>query len=208
MTRTARTRWWTRLLLFPGCGRVRVYRMKNPAGVGRRWRSWCRASWPAQDPSCAPGDPCGAARASRPRKAAGTSRPALPPGCPIRKQPAATAILHGLARRTAPQTEGIATRSRASRWTAGRLTDLYGAMSALPPIPSAPPPAPDMGSTPGEGLKLTHNGSRGSPIRDTLYRRLQPLRYLHDCSGCFRLERWPGGTCTHWKSAALPRRTP
>ncbi len=24
----------------------------------------------------------------------------------------------------------------------------------------------------------------------------------------FRLERWPGGTCTHWKSAALPRRTP
>ncbi len=45
-------------------------------------------------------------------------------------------------------------------------------------------------------------------MRDTLYRRLQPFRHLHDCSGCFRLERWPGGTCTHWKSAALPRRTP
>src|SRR5580658_10447508 len=28
-----------------------------------------------------------------------------------------------------------------------------------------------------------------SPIRDLLHRRLQPLRYLHDCSGCFRLER-------------------
>jgi hypothetical protein len=27
-------------------------------------------------------------------------------------------------------------------------------------------------------------------------------------SGCFRLERLPGGTCTHWKSAALSRRTP
>src|SRR5213593_2074209 len=39
-------------------------------------------------------------------------------------------------------------------------------------------------------------------------RRLQPLRYLHDCSGCFRLERSPAGTCTHWKSAALSRRTP
>ena len=39
-------------------------------------------------------------------------------------------------------------------------------------------------------------------------RRLQPFRYLHDCSGCFRLERLPGGTCTHWKSAALSRRTP
>ena len=47
-----------------------------------------------------------------------------------------------------------------------------------------------------------------SPIRDTLYRRLQPFRHLHDCSSCFRLERWPGGTCTHWKSTALPRRTP
>ncbi len=43
---------------------------------------------------------------------------------------------------------------------------------------------------------LTHSGSRGSPIRDTLYRRLQPFRHLHDCSGCFRLERSPGGTCT------------
>src|SRR3984893_17040721 len=36
--------------------------------------------------------------------------------------------------------------------------------------------------------------------RDTLNQRLQPLRYLHDCSGCFRLERLPGGTYTHWKA--------
>jgi hypothetical protein len=33
-----------------------------------------------------------------------------------------------------------------------------------------------------------------------LLERLQPLRYLHDCSGCFRLGRLPGGTCTHWKA--------
>src|SRR4029077_2247134 len=26
------------------------------------------------------------------------------------------------------------------------------------------------------------------------------LRHLHSCSGCFRLERSPGGTCTHWKT--------
>ena len=39
-----------------------------------------------------------------------------------------------------------------------------------------------------------------SPIRDPLYRRLQPFRHLHDCSGCFRLERLPGGPCTHWKA--------
>ncbi len=46
----------------------------------------------------------------------------------------------------------------------------------------------------------THSGSRDSPIRDTQYRRLQPFRHLHDCSGCFRLERSPGGPCTHWKA--------
>ena len=28
-----------------------------------------------------------------------------------------------------------------------------------------------------------------SPICDQLHRRLQPFRHLHDCSGCFRLER-------------------
>ena len=39
-----------------------------------------------------------------------------------------------------------------------------------------------------------------SPIRDPLYRRLQPFRHLHDYSGCFRLERSPAGTCTHWKA--------
>ncbi len=34
-----------------------------------------------------------------------------------------------------------------------------------------------------ECLKLTHSGSRGSPIRDMLYRRFQPFRHLHDCCG-------------------------
>src|SRR5882724_6370299 len=41
----------------------------------------------------------------------------------------------------------------------------------------------------------------------TVIRRLQTFRLLHACSGCFRLERSPGGTCTRWKSAALSRRT-
>ena len=31
-------------------------------------------------------------------------------------------------------------------------------------------------------------------------RRLQPLRCLHSCSGCFRLERLPVGIRTHWKA--------
>src|ERR1700675_3782751 len=39
-----------------------------------------------------------------------------------------------------------------------------------------------------------------SPIRDVLNQTLHPFRPLHDCSGCFRLERSPGGACTHWKA--------
>src|SRR6266478_3619999 len=39
-----------------------------------------------------------------------------------------------------------------------------------------------------------------SPIRDPATRRLQTFRRLHACSGCFRLERLPGGACTHWKA--------
>src|SRR5689334_24921915 len=46
-----------------------------------------------------------------------------------------------------------------------------------------------------------------SPYVVTAIRRLQTLRLLHVCSGRFRLERLPGGACTHWKSAALSRRT-
>src|SRR3984893_4188776 len=45
------------------------------------------------------------------------------------------------------------------------------------------------------------------PYVVTAIRRLQTLRLLHACSGRFRLERSPGGACTHWKSAALSRRT-
>src|SRR5207245_7677619 len=41
----------------------------------------------------------------------------------------------------------------------------------------------------------------------TAIRGLQTFRRLHACLGCFRLERSPGGPCTHWKSAALSRRT-
>jgi hypothetical protein len=40
----------------------------------------------------------------------------------------------------------------------------------------------------------------------TVIRRLQTFRLLHACSGCFRQGRSPGGSCTHWKSAALSRR--
>src|SRR6516165_8691500 len=46
-----------------------------------------------------------------------------------------------------------------------------------------------------------------SPIV-TANRRLQPFRYLHDCSDCFRLERIAGWASHPLESAALSRRTP
>ena len=43
-----------------------------------------------------------------------------------------------------------------------------------------------------------------SPLQNPLHRRLQPLRYLHDCSSCYRPERkLPGGIRTRWKTAPL-----
>ena len=43
-----------------------------------------------------------------------------------------------------------------------------------------------------------------SHFHDPLHRRLQPFRYLHDCSDCYRLERkLPGGICTRWKTVPL-----
>src|SRR3954453_19791558 len=46
-----------------------------------------------------------------------------------------------------------------------------------------------------------------SPIV-TANRRLQPFRYLHDCSDCFRLERIAGWGLHPLESAAFARRTP
>src|SRR5277367_1713087 len=54
--------------------------------------------------------------------------------------------------------------------------------------------------SPGALTRVAARTLARSPIRDQLHRRLQPFCYLHDCSGCFRLERLPGGACTHWNA--------
>src|SRR6202035_1608435 len=46
-----------------------------------------------------------------------------------------------------------------------------------------------------------------SPICDQPHRRLQPFCHLHDCSGCFRLERLAGRGLHPLESAAFPRPT-
>ncbi len=54
--------------------------------------------------------------------------------------------------------------------------------------------------SPGALTRVAARTLAPSPIRVLLHRTLQPFRHLHDCSGCFRLERSPGGACTHWKA--------
>src|SRR6516165_9385946 len=56
-------------------------------------------------------------------------------------------------------------------------------------------------------LTLPPAHSRGHQLV-TAIRRLQPFRYLHDCSDCFRLERIAGWDLHPLESAALSRRTP
>ena len=55
-------------------------------------------------------------------------------------------------------------------------------------VPRAQPPTPN------------DNSRRPLLLSRHAIRRLQPLRYPDSCSGCFRLERLPGGICTHWKA--------
>src|SRR6202142_1543932 len=52
-------------------------------------------------------------------------------------------------------------------------------------------------------LALRPAHSRCHQFVTCISRRLQPFRYLHSCSGSFRLEPRPGGTCTHWKTPPL-----
>ena len=52
-------------------------------------------------------------------------------------------------------------------------------------------------------LTLRPAHSRCHQFVATITRRLQPCRYLHNCSGYYWLELWPGGTFTHRKAPPL-----
>src|SRR5208282_4337804 len=56
--------------------------------------------------------------------------------------------------------------------------------------------------SPGALTRVAARTLAPSPIRDLLHRRLQPFRHLHDCSGCFRLERFAGWDLPPLESAA------
>jgi hypothetical protein len=85
---------------------------------------------------------------------------------------------------------------------------IHPVVSAFPGMAAGSACASTFSRLARRSLALRPAHSRCHQVVARFTRRLQPLRYLHDCSGCFRLERLPGGICTHWKSAALSRRTP
>src|SRR5271154_4284016 len=62
------------------------------------------------------------------------------------------------------------------------------------------------------GLRSVHSHyglhTRWITRGDPLDRRLQPLRYLHDCSDYFRLEHFAGWDLHPLEGAAFSRRTP
>ncbi len=86
--------------------------------------------------------------------------------------------------------------------------------SSRPPVSAFPEPTIGSARTSSfsrlarRSLTLRPAHSHGHQIRDRYPKASDiSLRHLHACSGCFRLERLPGGPCTRWRSAALSRRT-
>ncbi len=85
---------------------------------------------------------------------------------------------------------------------------VYASLKIQPSVSAFP------GPTAGSACRLSFSSlaRRSLALRPThshghLYvaaiRRLQTLRQLHACSGCFRLERMAGGACTRGRSAAF-----
>src|SRR6202043_518434 len=80
------------------------------------------------------------------------------------------------------------------------LCSIAPAVSAFPDMAVGSACASSFSRLAWRSLALRPAHSRCHRISWLAIRRLQPLRYLHSCSGCFRLERSPGGICTHWKA--------
>ena len=83
--------------------------------------------------------------------------------------------------------------------TGRRLRSSHPAVSAFPELQSGRPAHRPFRAC-SAFTRVAARTLAPSPICDQLHRRLQPFRHLHDCSGCFRLERSPGGAYTHWKA--------
>jgi hypothetical protein len=75
---------------------------------------------------------------------------------------------------------------------------LFPADSSLPCLEGRSASTSAFSGPAQRSLHVAACGLAGSP-GDPFHRRLQPLRHLHDCSDCYRLERkLPGGSVSHW----------
>jgi hypothetical protein len=90
---------------------------------------------------------------------------------------------------------------RGSGWASSSLSHL--AVSAFPDNVVGSACTSSFSRIAQRSLALRPAHSRGH----LLHRRLQPFCHLHDCSGCFRLERLAGWGSHPLESAALARRT-
>jgi len=82
------------------------------------------------------------------------------------------------------------------------------AVSAFPDSRSGSACASSFSRLARRSLALRPVHSHRHRISWQLHRRLQPFRYLHSCSGCFRLEHFAGWDSHPLESAAFSRRTP
>src|SRR5208283_335445 len=88
--------------------------------------------------------------------------------------------------------------SRRSGWAYHSL--IHPAVSAFPERVVGSARASSFSRLARRSLALRPAHSRCHRNSWLAFQRLQPLRYLHSCSGCFRLELSPGGALTHWEA--------
>ena len=77
---------------------------------------------------------------------------------------------------------------------------IHPVVSAFPGMAAGSACASTFSRLARRSLALRPAHSRRHQFVTLFTRRLQPYRYLHDRSGCFRLEPWPGGVSTHRKT--------
>ena len=87
--------------------------------------------------------------------------------------------------------------------TGGTASLIHPAVSVFPGMAAGSTCALTFSRLARRSLALRPAHSRSHQFVARFTRRLQSSRHLHDCSGCFRLERLPGGPCTHWKAPPL-----
>ena len=92
--------------------------------------------------------------------------------------------------------------------TGGPASLIRPAVSAFPDRVVGSACASSVSRLTQRSLTLRPAHSRCHRIPWPASRRLQPFRYLHDCSGCFRLEHFAGWESHPLESAAFARRTP